>query len=114
MVNDGSTDGSPLVLQQKEDEGSVAEEFIYMEDDLGEEDSNASVDTFESDNYGFGWCESCVDNEVCKDCGNKDGFPPDYEIPPILEECECFRCGGDKYWSADCPFRESRIEKCKN
>ncbi|KAK9935953.1 hypothetical protein M0R45_012824 [Rubus argutus] len=80
MVNDGSTDGSPLVLQQKEDEGSVAAEDIYMEDDFGEEDSNASIDTYESDNYGFGWCESCVDNEVCKDCGNKDGFPPDYKF----------------------------------
>lgn len=76
-----------------------------MEDDLGEEDSNASIDTCESDNYEFGWCEYC---------GNKDGFPPDYKVPPILEKCECFRCGGDDTnWSADCPYRESRIEKCR-
>lgn len=59
------------------------------------------------------WCESCVDNEVCKECGYKDGFPPDYKIPPILEKCECFRCGGDDtYQSADCLYSESRMKKC--
>jgi hypothetical protein len=30
MVDDGSTDGSPLGLQQKEDEGSDAEEYFCV------------------------------------------------------------------------------------
>ncbi|PRQ28361.1 hypothetical protein RchiOBHm_Chr5g0002231 [Rosa chinensis] len=81
MVDDGSADGFPLVLPQKEDKGSGGNEDSDVEEvSSAEEDSdppefilNCGGGLDEGDYFGY--CELCVDNEVCKGCGNKDGSP---------------------------------------
>ncbi|PRQ28354.1 hypothetical protein RchiOBHm_Chr5g0002161 [Rosa chinensis] len=109
-------DGSPLVLQQNEDkEGSGAKEDSDVEVSATEEDSDVeevsateedydSPDPYMFDNYvheddgrTYGYCASCVDNEVCKRCGHKDGCPAG--VDPV----KCFICGNSCQFTEPCP-----------
>ncbi|XP_062017544.1 uncharacterized protein LOC133733913 [Rosa rugosa] len=95
-------DGSPLVLQQNEDkEGSGAKEDSDVEEVSATEEDYDSPDPYMFDNYVheddgriYGYCASCVVNEVCKRCGNKDGYPAG--VDPV----KCHICG------TSCEFTE--------
>lgn len=113
MVDDGSTAGSPLGLQQKEDEGSDAKEYFYVV--VPEEEDGAAYDNdIGGGDEGpgmFGECDFCVDNEVCKVCGNKDGCPPGFEYAAGQL---CGICGArGEHMTGGCPHMEARLEKCR-
>ncbi|PRQ28364.1 putative transcription factor interactor and regulator CCHC(Zn) family [Rosa chinensis] len=118
MVDDGSADGSPLVPQQKEDKGSSAKEDSDVEEveDSDVEEVSATEEDYDSPDFMAdyvggvddgdycGYCELCVDNEVCKGCGNKDGIPAGEE--ERFNPLECRICGTSEHRTEYCASRQ--------
>nr|XP_011464222.1 PREDICTED: uncharacterized protein LOC101309255 isoform X2 [Fragaria vesca subsp. vesca] len=73
-------DGSSLVLQQNEDKGSSAKTDSGVKEVTvpEEEEYDSPIEDFNVVIYkgeGYGYCVECVDDEVCKCCGNLNGSP---------------------------------------
>ncbi|XP_004293318.1 PREDICTED: uncharacterized protein LOC101302140 [Fragaria vesca subsp. vesca] len=102
-------DDSPMELQQNEDEGSGAEEDSDVEEYEAPEDIDPVMLTEkllegyynDAGQTSSGFCAACVDNEVCKTCGHKNGLPADYN--PM----NCVVCGTtDEHENGSCQIQD--------